>query len=172
MAQDSTIGPAFRPQTMTAAMQLLRFVLNEGGYITKTSVLNPLDHLDVPTSVVIRWGIVPQWTWSVWLEYHSLHADTIMYLVSPFLYESEHVLGLQTTTYIRHHSAGPGPVLEVPELISTNSRSSDQAAMISVTIVRRYNMHLGMPLTFSRISFFGSIRCSPLACILSNSQQA
>lgn len=69
---------------MTAAMQLLRFVLNEGGYATQTNVLSPLDHLDVPTSIIIRWGIVPQWTWSIWLEYRSLHADTIMCLVRSF----------------------------------------------------------------------------------------
>ncbi|KAF8559216.1 hypothetical protein OG21DRAFT_712038 [Imleria badia] len=126
IAQDSTIDPAFRPQTMTAAMQLLRFVLNEGGYTTQTNILNPPDHLDIPTSVIIRWGVVPQWTWSVWLECRSLHADTIICL---------------TTAYIRHHSAGPGPVLEVSDLMSTNSRSSDQAAMISVMIdlVLRFN---------------------------------
>lgn len=82
MAQDSTEREAtFRPQTMAAAMQLLRFVLNEGGYPTQMDILSPLDHLNIPTSVILRWGIVPQWTWSIWLEYRSLHADTILSLV-------------------------------------------------------------------------------------------
>lgn len=84
----STIHPqravAFRPQTMATAMQLLRFILNEGGHTTPMDVLNPPDHLDIPTSVVIRWGVVPQWTWSIWVEYSNLHADTIMCVVSPF----------------------------------------------------------------------------------------
>lgn len=66
---------------MTAAMQLLRFVLNEGGYSTQTNILSPLDHLDIPASVIIQWGTVPQWAWSIWLEYRILHADTIMCLV-------------------------------------------------------------------------------------------
>lgn len=69
---------------MAAAMQLLRFVLNEGGYTTQTNILSPLDHLDIPTSVIIRWGVVPQWTWSIWLECRNLHADTIMRIVRPF----------------------------------------------------------------------------------------
>jgi len=130
-------APTFRPQTMAAAMQLLRFVLNEVGYTTKMDVLNSSDHLDTPTSVIIRWGIVPQWTWSIWLEYRSLHADTIMRLVRSFSFVNKHALGLQTTAYIQHHSAGPGPLLEVSDLMPTNSRSSDQAAVISVVIVRR-----------------------------------
>lgn len=69
---------------MAAAMQLLRFVLNEGGYPIQTNILNPLDHLDVPTTVIIRWGVVPHWTWNIWLEYRSLYADTIMCLVCSF----------------------------------------------------------------------------------------
>lgn len=88
IAQDPTNNlertPAFRPQTMAAAMQLLRFVLNDVGYTTQRNVLNSSDHLDTPTSVIIRWGIVPQWTWSIWLEYRSLHADTIVSLVRSF----------------------------------------------------------------------------------------
>lgn len=88
MRQDSTSdserAATFRPQTMAAAMQLLRFVLKESVYPTQMNVLSSLDHLDVPTSVVIRWGVVPQWTWSIWLEYRSLHADTIMCLVRFF----------------------------------------------------------------------------------------
>ncbi|KAF8446093.1 hypothetical protein L210DRAFT_2954583 [Boletus edulis BED1] len=123
IAQDSMIDrertPAFRPQTTAAAMQLLRFTLNRGGYITQTNILSPPDHLDIPTNVIIRWGIVPRWTWTVWLEYSNLHADTIMYL---------------TTTYIQHHSAGPESLLEVSDLMSIHSRPSDQAALISVMI--------------------------------------
>lgn len=69
---------------MAAAMQLLRFVLNEGGYPTETNILSPPDHPDTPTSVIIRWGIVPQWAWSIWLEYRILHADTIIRLVRSF----------------------------------------------------------------------------------------
>lgn len=88
MAQDTTINAectaAFRPQMMAAAMHLLRFVLNEGSYTIRTNALNPPDHLDTPTSVIIRWGIVPQWAWSVWSEYNSLYADTIVCLVSYF----------------------------------------------------------------------------------------
>ncbi|KAH0838421.1 hypothetical protein J3R83DRAFT_6728 [Lanmaoa asiatica] len=121
IAQGSTTS--FRPQTMAAAMQLLRSVLNDGEYPTQTNVLSPLDHLDIPTSVIIRWGIVPQWTWTIWLEYRSLHADTI--------------IGL-TTAYIQHYRAGTGVLLEASSLISTNSRLSDQAAVISVMIVRRF----------------------------------
>jgi len=123
IAHDATINPEhatpFRPQTVAAAMQLLRFVLNEGGHPTQANVLDPLDHLDVPTSVIIRWGVVPQWTWNIWLEYRSSYADTIMCI---------------TTAYIQHHSAGPGAMLEVSDLMSTNSRSSDPGAVISVMI--------------------------------------
>jgi hypothetical protein len=93
-----------------------------------------------------------------------------LYVLS--LFENEHVLGLQTTAYIQHHSAGPGAMLEVSDLMSTDSRSSDQAAVISVMIVRRVcYIYWGMPLTsLSRISCIGSYRYSPLAGILSNSQ--
>lgn len=94
MAQDSTTNQeraaAFRPQTMAAAMQLLRFALRGGKYPTQTNILCPLDPLDTPTSVIIRWGIVPQWAWNTWLEYHSLHADTIICLVRSLLFENEY----------------------------------------------------------------------------------
>lgn len=65
-----------------------------------------------------------------------------LYVLS--LFESEHVLGLQTTAYIQHHR---GAMLEVSDLMANNSRSSDQGAVISVMIVSRYVMHWGMPLT-------------------------
>lgn len=79
---------------MTAAMQLLRFVLNEGGNPTQMNILSPLDHLDIPTSVILRWGIVPQWAWSIWPEYCTLHADTITCLVRSLSFEDKHILGL------------------------------------------------------------------------------
>lgn len=43
--------------------------------------------------------------------------------------------------YIQHHSAGPGPLLEVSDLVSTDGKSTDQAAVISVMLVRRYAIH-------------------------------
>ncbi|KAG9314489.1 hypothetical protein JVU11DRAFT_5286 [Chiua virens] len=117
----------FRPQTMATVMQLLRFVLDLGGHLTPTNVLNPVDHLDIPTSVVLRWGIIPQWTWSIWLEYRNCHADTILYI---------------TTAYIQYYNATTGASLDVSDLMSTNSRSNNQTAVISVMIDLVFRLNL------------------------------
>ncbi|KIK95375.1 hypothetical protein PAXRUDRAFT_37688, partial [Paxillus rubicundulus Ve08.2h10] len=84
IAQKSNVASVapqgFRPQTMAAVMRLLRFVLHTGEQLTRTTSLVPREHLDAPTNVIIRWGVVPKWAWSVWLECQSLYADTIVCL--------------------------------------------------------------------------------------------
>ncbi|KAF9229455.1 hypothetical protein BS17DRAFT_22168 [Gyrodon lividus] len=135
IAQKSNVAPGavedFRPHTMAAVMHLLRFVLHGSEHYTGTSALSPLEYLDAPTTIIIRWGVVPQWAWSVWLEHQSLYADTIVCL---------------TTTYIQHQKCRSGMPLDAMDLMPADCSSSSsfyQGAVISVMIVRYHVIQLG-----------------------------
>ncbi|KIJ21622.1 hypothetical protein PAXINDRAFT_95165 [Paxillus involutus ATCC 200175] len=116
----SVVVQGFRPQTMAAVMRLVRFILHSGEQLTRTTALVPREHLDAPTSVIIRWGVVPQWAWSVWLECQSLYADTIVCL---------------TTTYMQHHRSSSGALLDAIHSMHVDCGSTSsfyQGAVISV----------------------------------------
>lgn len=52
---------------------------------------------------------------------------------------------LQTTTYIQHQRAGSGTLLEVSDFMTSDGRPSNQAAAISIMIVRLYIMASVIP---------------------------
>ncbi|KIJ68301.1 hypothetical protein HYDPIDRAFT_24595 [Hydnomerulius pinastri MD-312] len=117
-------GMTFRPHTMGAVMRLLRFILHGGELPSQENALYPIEDLDASMSIIIRWGLVPQWSWGVWLEHHSLHADSIICL---------------TSTYIHHHKAGTGAALNDMVLIGAGSNSSaDRGAVIGVMLFPGY----------------------------------
>ncbi|KAH7883719.1 hypothetical protein F5I97DRAFT_1577545 [Phlebopus sp. FC_14] len=99
-------------------MRLLRFVLYTGEVPTQPKLLHPIEDLDAATSVIMLWELVPQWAWTIWLEYPSLYADVIICL---------------TTTYLHHRKPGSQAQGLVPADSGVNS--VHQGAMINVTMV-------------------------------------
>ncbi|KAI5991639.1 hypothetical protein EDD15DRAFT_1108356 [Pisolithus albus] len=79
-------GPPFRPQTNSAIIRLLNFIMDKDDFTP--IIFCPLEELNVASSLLVRLSVVPLWCLGVWMECRSFRADIFIHLA---------------TTYLRHH---------------------------------------------------------------------
>lgn len=74
----------FRPQTNSAIIRLLNFVMDKDEF-TLPTIFCPLEELNAASSMLVRFGVVPLWCLGVWAGCQSPRADIFIHLATTYL---------------------------------------------------------------------------------------
>ncbi|KAH7931143.1 hypothetical protein BV22DRAFT_1124521 [Leucogyrophana mollusca] len=84
--EDSESLAPFRPHTVNQLLRLLQCVVHPEAATSPLHGLTPLELLDVPQTILVRWGKFVPWSWTIWTDLRRAETDTIMYLTITWLH--------------------------------------------------------------------------------------
>lgn len=70
-------SPSLRPDGYGYLLELIRTIANED-----TVNCRPPEDLDVPQTILLRWGNVVPWTWSTWDDFRVANSECLRVVVS------------------------------------------------------------------------------------------
>ncbi|KAH9946799.1 hypothetical protein B0H21DRAFT_741825 [Amylocystis lapponica] len=101
----------FRPHTDATLLRYVQLVMCNNLPTTSAELIIPIELLDVPQTIFIRWGCTVPWCWSKWDDPRIAHSEIVDYTTVNWLYpiSSPYTSTLLTTPTPRLQS----PILKV-----------------------------------------------------------
>jgi hypothetical protein len=81
LRRESEALAPFRPQSLASLLVLIQLVLGPQDSQPQSLVL-PREVLDLPETILVRWGSTVRWSWEVWSDQRIAHAECTTYMVS------------------------------------------------------------------------------------------
>ncbi|KAF8973892.1 hypothetical protein BDZ97DRAFT_403357 [Flammula alnicola] len=94
--KDDLESPKLRPGGFGCLLDLMRLVMNQ-----ETNSILPLEDLDAPQIILLRWGCVVPWSWSTWNDERIANTEYLRSMTATWLYHlNTPLFGLEITAEV------------------------------------------------------------------------